>query len=130
MSLFEWDNLPEVPAAISHITGYDSIILDITGRFFDSVLDWLGFDRDSAPVFCRQEYYLLRRSDQDQGSWIQEKVTLFPGEEQYAVLLIVNNAIAASVIVRRDDFNNCQAGFASYLSPEWVEQRMQPPGEG
>ena len=105
----DWSNPPVVPDYFNITTGYDGLIAERAEEFFDSILDWLGFTERARRVFVERQPYHLQKVGSDA-----------PGEEQYVYLLVVGDVLAASVIVRRSDSNNCHVGFASYLTPRWI----------
>jgi hypothetical protein len=104
--------LPQVPEIYTITTGFDDVIAERADQFFNSILNFLGYNQRARMAFTeRKEYFLM-----------EERLgQLIEGEEKYIRLLIVKDFTAASVLSRRDELNRCQVASAHYLNPIIVQ---------
>lgn len=98
-------NLPIIPDSMTVITGDETGIERKMEAFFLEIIHYLGYDEDSAGVWCRIE---------------RQKLCQFAPElrdlDEELVTLRINGRVIASVIYSRTESNYVQASFAHYLS--------------
>lgn len=105
------DELPKPRKKFIVNTGDTETVENEINRFFDSVLDTLGFDDKARTAFVERDSFVLHRTDKH-GS-------MLPTDNRIT-LLIARGVVVASILERRNDFNFIEVAGASYLTPESV----------
>ena len=98
-------NLPIIPDSMTVNTGEQIKIEERMEAFFLEIIQYLGYDEDSAGAWCRIEHQML----------CQFASELRDSDEKL-VTLRINGRVIASVIYSRSELNYVQASFAHYLS--------------
>lgn len=98
---------PESPEQTRRITGEESQINDHIEKFFETVLDFVGFKQRAREAFCTREAFELQRNGVVSDDVLE--------------LLIARDILVASVLKRRSEYNMVEASFAQYLNPETLD---------
>lgn len=100
----EQKEFPNPPEVYTINTGEEVDIEERKDRFFDEVINFIGYDLRARRTFCEVQAKELGTSN------------------ELANLLIVRDILVASVIARRDDLNFWQVASAHYLTEDIMTQ--------
>lgn len=110
------EGYPNPPDRFIVNTGEGGIIEKEKIRFFEELLDFLGYDQRARGAFAEIIPMMLHRYDSSgQVRPTDDRITL----------LIIRDHITASVLERRNGLNWLEVAFASYLNPEVIQKLKQ-----
>lgn len=107
------EGYPKPPDQFTVNTGEEHIIEEEKNRFFNAVLDYVGYDQRARECFAEIRPMVLHRYD--------SHGQLRPTDDRIT-MLIMKDKITASVLERRNDANWIEVAFACYLTPEIVRK--------
>ena len=113
------EGFPRPPDRFIVNTGEGQVIEEEKIRFFEAVLDFVGYDLSAKEAFAEILPMVLHRYD--------SRGQVRPTDDSIS-LLIMKGRLAASLVERRNDFNYVEVSFACYLTPELVSQLRESLG--
>lgn len=106
------DRMPKTPDSFTVPTGFGEVIEEKKTEFFLGILDFIGYDQKARRVYARIESKGIYRENFEDVIETDDRITS----------LVVQGQLAATVLERRDEMNEIQAHFASYLTPEMIQR--------